>query len=303
LNYIKSLFDDNLLFAAITNKNDRKSIWRSLTAIRGLVPTLDSFFQDVKFLKPISKAMKHFLGEPSQKYFLGSTIDTTLTECFSGENQTSGRLLLQQSDTKLTAVSGNASDQVKFGNLILWLFAARHWPQMIEECPRTEKGAAILRPLKPNEATWHVFAVLALQLGYSSNRIRELALTKPLEKFRPAMVGSEGRPIFTTLDSGEDLDRRWGRVFQKAHEFDRQFLFLNMLYEQDKSIGMGISSFYVRQSVWFAFFERILPSQSVVHEPNVNPFRSLIDASNSTVSLEAIGMSEFIPALQSTLTR
>ncbi|KAF2185944.1 hypothetical protein K469DRAFT_687747 [Zopfia rhizophila CBS 207.26] len=116
----------------------------------------------------------------------------------------------------------------------------RHWPHLVKECPRTEKGAKKLTPTEPYEATW-----------YSSNRIRELTTRTPSKKFQPVMPGA--KPLFVTSNSGENLQR----------------------------IGKGISSFYVRQSVWFAFFEPTLPSQSVIHEPNSNPFRTLIGPSSS----------------------
>ncbi|OCK76193.1 hypothetical protein K432DRAFT_463895, partial [Lepidopterella palustris CBS 459.81] len=266
LRFLKNLFDEGVLFSAITNEHQRSHIWRNLTSTWGLIPTLHSFFEDVKYLEPLTKVMKRLLEDPSRGGSFKGTIDTALSNCFSGKNQTEGVLQLQRSDTKFTAISGNAADQVRFGSLMLWLYSMRHWPQMIGECPRAEKGAKRLTPTESDEATWYVFAVLALQLGYDSNKIRELTAKKPTKRFQPVIADPEARPLFTTSDPGESLQRRCGRVYQNAYAADRQFLFLDILYNHDRSIGRGISSFYVRQSVWFAFFEPFSPSQSVIRE-------------------------------------
>jgi len=41
---------------------------------------------------------------------------------------------------------------------------------------------------EPNDAVWYSFTVLALKLGYSSNRIRELASVYLSKRFIPARV-------------------------------------------------------------------------------------------------------------------
>ncbi|KAF2193579.1 hypothetical protein K469DRAFT_691130 [Zopfia rhizophila CBS 207.26] len=220
-----------------------------------------SFFEDVKFIRPIVKAMKQLLADYSQGESFEGTIDVALTDCFYRENQTEGVLKLQQSDTEFTAVSGTAADQ----------------PDLVKECPRTEKGAKKLTPWEPQEVKWYVFALLARQFGYSSNRIRQLTSQTPSQEFQPVLPDLSGRPLFTTHDSGETLQRRCGRVFQNAYTADRRYLFLDMLYNHHQGIGKGISSFYVRQSVWFAFFKAILPSQIASNVLISNPFRSLID--------------------------
>ncbi|KAF2187217.1 hypothetical protein K469DRAFT_686389 [Zopfia rhizophila CBS 207.26] len=140
--------------------------------------------------------------------------------------------------------------------------SARHWPDLIKECPRTEKGEKKLTPREPQEVKW----------------IRQMTSQTPSQEFQPVLPDLDGKPLFTTHDSGETLQRRCGRAFQNAYTADRQHLFLEMLYNHHQGISKGISSFYVRQSVWFAFFEPILPSQIASNVLISDPFRSLIDA-------------------------
>ncbi|KAF2181292.1 hypothetical protein K469DRAFT_590091, partial [Zopfia rhizophila CBS 207.26] len=180
--FLQRHFDDGVLFASITNANQRMQIWRNLTSIYGLIPTLRSFFEDVKFIRPIAKAMKRLLADYSRGESFEGTIDVAFTDRFCGENQTKGVLKLQRSDIEFTAVSGTAADQLRFGNLMLWLYSARHWPDLIKECPRTEKGEKKLTPREPQEVKWYVFALLARQLGYSSNRIRQMTSQTPSQE-------------------------------------------------------------------------------------------------------------------------
>ncbi|KAF2184510.1 hypothetical protein K469DRAFT_454143, partial [Zopfia rhizophila CBS 207.26] len=183
LMFLQRRFNNSVLFASITNADQRMQIWRNLTSIYGLIPTLRSFFEDVKFIRPIAKAMKQLLADYSQGESFKGTIDVALTDRFCGENQTKGVLKLQRLDTKFTAVSGTVADQLRFGNLMLWLYGARHWPDLVKACPRTEKGAKMLTPREPQEVKWYVFTLLARQLGYSSNRIRQLTSQTPSQEF------------------------------------------------------------------------------------------------------------------------
>ncbi|OCK73850.1 hypothetical protein K432DRAFT_311912, partial [Lepidopterella palustris CBS 459.81] len=167
--YLRALFEEGLLFKAITDKESRENIWRNLTTIQGLIPTLHTFFEDVKYLGPPAKVMKGLLGEAFQ-----GTVDAALENCFSGINQTEGHFRLQRSENKLLWVQGSVADQVQFGNLTLWLFAMRYCFEMAGECPRKDRGSKKPVAKEPNDALWYSLALLALELGYDSDRIREL---------------------------------------------------------------------------------------------------------------------------------
>jgi hypothetical protein len=82
-----------------------------------------------------------------------------------------------------------------------------------------------------------------------------------------AQAAMSGPPIYTkqTLlvdEPGEALERRCGCAFENAYKHDRKFLFLDVLYDPVVGEGKSISSFYVRSSVYFAFFRRPIYSSS-----------------------------------------
>jgi hypothetical protein len=66
-----------------------------------------------------------------------------------------------------------------------------------------------------------------------------------------------GEPRFFVEGLGEKPKRRCGRTFEFAYNYDQQFLFLNTLCDLDLVMGSGISSLFVRMSVYVAFFGSI----------------------------------------------
>jgi hypothetical protein len=87
-----------------------------------------------------------------------------------------------------------------------------------------------------------------------------------MAKTRAAVVEKEReyiRPPFVVDGEGESLPRRCGRFFQNAYEHDRNHLFLDVLYHPSNAIGKGITSLFVRRSVYFAFFGNLVPHAKV----------------------------------------
>jgi hypothetical protein len=148
---------------------------------------------------------------------------------------------------------------------------------------------------------WYNFAALADKLGFESEHIDRLKTLNPdrevarkallmardpryfkyneaaLERFQDQMVDmfrtavdvppTYIKPPLLVDGPGEALQRRCGRTFQIAYENDRDFIFLDVLYDPRSGEGKGISSFFVRTSVYFAFFGR-LQDNSAVNPPS-----------------------------------
>lgn len=142
--------------------------------------------------------------------------------------------------------------------------------------------------------TWYRFALLADRLGFDSEVIRQLKADDPyriearnfllkhnppeLYTFDPqlfeecveqiartrAAAVEKGqwyiKPPMVVDGPGEPLPRRRGRFFQTAYEYERNYLFLDILYDAADARGKGITSLFVRRSAYFAFFGRRVPS-------------------------------------------
>ena len=86
-----------------------------------------------------------------------------------------------------------------------------------------------------------------------------------IAKTRAAVVEKDGqciKPLLVVDGPGESLPRRCGRFFQAAYEYDRNYLFLDVLYDATDVRGRGVTSFFVRRSTYFAFFGLSVPIAS-----------------------------------------
>lgn len=279
-------FRKGKLFHDIQRQQDRQSIWKNLQEVPGLIPSMYSFFEDFKYVNPLAKILKRLFGKTKD------TVYQAMGQIFSGCNQKDDEYIVQQSERSFRSESGNLSDQFEFGYRQVWLYSWRHFTELIEECPRKEDGQPTPVPQEPDEVLWYEFAVLANKLGFKSEQISRLMSPNPdrevarkallkgrdpryfkygeadFERFQDQLVDMYRAaihvpptyimPPLLINGPGESLKRRCGRVYQKAYEDDRDFLFLDVLYSPRKGEGEGVSSFYVRMSVYFAFFGKPL---------------------------------------------
>ncbi|KAH6665196.1 hypothetical protein B0J14DRAFT_236708 [Halenospora varia] len=87
-----------------------------------------------------------------------------------------------------------------------------------------------------------------------------------------------GQPTLLVDGPGEAVSRRCGRIFENAHLCTRKYLFLRSIYKPTISKGDGISSFFVRRSVFFAFFRRPPKDSLFERQGQNNPPPDLEDA-------------------------
>ena len=287
--FLKSLFDSGKLFSRISEEEKRRSIWKNIATITCLIPSLYTLFEDLKLLSPCVKIMKALIEPP----FKGSLHDM-MEQRFSGANQTTGEIVTQETETVFSTRAGSGADQFEFGYRQLYLFALRHFARMIGECAKKEKDRPKPTIEEPDPVTWHRFALLADRLGFDSEIIRKLKTDDPFRaearnfvlKHNPPELYDLNPEVFencveqlararaeavekqrqyikppAVVDGpGESLPRRCGRFFQTAYEYERNYLFLGVLYDGTNARGKGITSIFVRRSIYFAFFGRRLPN-------------------------------------------
>jgi len=125
--------------------------------------------------------------------------------------------------------------------------------------PREPKGKELLARLMVNtdETVLRDFVDLADWLGFGSPEITAL---KQCPKSTVARARSErSKPLLVTDGAGEIKKRRCGLPRVEDYVEDGEFLFVNHLHNEEEEQGEGITSFFVRKSVYFAFFGRSLP--------------------------------------------
>lgn len=303
LSDLRTLFEKGKLFPEIRGEEMRQPIWERISQIACIIPSLYTLFKDLKLLSPCVKIVKVLIEQP----FKGSLHDV-MAQHFVGVNQTPGWVVFQDTETIFSTYEGSTLDQFEFGYRQLYLFALRHFPQMIGECPKKEKDRPTPTIEEPDPVTWHRFALLANRLGFNSKAIEQLKANDPysiearnfllkrnppelyifdrqlfedcveqMAKARAAVVEKDRQytwPSVVVDRVGEPLSRRCGRFFQTAYENERKYLFLEVLYNAPDATGRGITSFFVRKSTYFAFFGRRIPgatAEAPGGRPTPNP--------------------------------
>jgi hypothetical protein len=287
------------LFHLIRAQHQRDMIWTRLSSIEDPIPTIHTLFEDVKYLRPLQRAVRKLL--PSD--FKG-TIRKALRRAFTGTHQEEGVFKVQTGEQKFTSCTGSVEDQIWSGILHLWLYAMRHFDRLVGECPKKEEKQALPAPQKPSSLLWHRFGLLADAVGFATKEIKILIQKNPdAEVAYAALLEARDSDYFTYDESlvlrhlrrmkrmfdtaiekpdpggqptllvdgpGEAVSRRCGRIFENAHSRTRKYLFLRSIYEPTVGEGDGISSFFVRRSVFFAFFGRP-PKNSLFERQGGNP--------------------------------
>ena len=299
LELLRGPMQNKKLFPLIRAQNQREMIWTRLSSIEDPIPTIHTLFEDVKYLRPLQRAIRKLL--PSD--FKG-TIRKALRRAFTGTHQEGGVFKVQTGAQKFTFCTGSVEDQVWYGILHLWLYAMRHFDRLVGECPKKEEKQALPAPQKPSSLLWHKFGLLADTLGFATKEIKILKQKNPDAEVAYAALLEARDPDYFTYDEsfvlrhlrrmkrmfdtaiekpdpggqptllvdgpGEAVSRRCGRIFENAHSRTRKYLFLRSIYEPTIGEGDGISSFFVRRSVFFAFFGRP-PKNSLFEQQGGNP--------------------------------
>ncbi len=237
------------IFGAFSEQ-ERVAIWGRLQAVDGLIPSLFTFFEDVKYLEACANCVKRLVSLSPR-----DTVSTALEKAFCDANQRADRAVIQVTESSFTSSPASLADRVDLGYRQLHAYAMRHYLQM----PREPKGKELLARLMVNtdETVLRDFADLADRLGFGSPEITAL---KQCPKSTVARARSErSKPLLVTDGAGEIKKRRCGLPRVEDYVEDGEFLFVNHLHNEEEEQGEGITSFFVRKSVYFAFFGRSLP--------------------------------------------
>ena len=232
------------IFSAFSEE-DRAGIWARVQAVDDLIPSLDTLFENLKYLKVLTDCMTRLVS-PSP----GDTVSTALFKAFSDTNQRPDRAIIQVTESSFSSSPASSADQADLGVRQLYAYAMRHYLQM----PRDLKGKELLARHTTNvdQTVLHEFADLAERLGFESAEITAL---KENPQTRDARNSSEtSKPLLITDGAGVKKKRRCGLPSVEEYTKDSEFLFINHLHNVDEEQGEGLTSFFVRKSIYFAFF-------------------------------------------------
>lgn len=277
--------------------SERKDIWKRLKKRKTIISSLDHFFQNMWYLEACANCMKR-LAVPTKDH---PSIKIALMRLFEPDHG-NNNCIIQTSETDFRQQSGTQADRAELGYRQLWLYAMRHYPKI----PRPSGGDDLVAKPdceKADDTVLHGLAVLAQRLGFNSPNIQQLAEQSPdrqiardvLLKARPpghyrfnggtfeSLVTricdcfSEAIPIDQQASQEPIRSRepkpkaRRGLPHRRDQKRDSRFLFLDNLHSSDLQLGGKVTTFFVRQCVYSAFFGR-LPDSSPVNAMKSQPF-------------------------------
>ena len=248
-NVLQGQLQGGLIFGAFSDQA-RADIWTRLRAVEGLIPSLFTFFKDVLYLEALAGCMTRLI-----RLLPGDTVFTALGRAFSDTNERSERAVIQVAESHFASCPTHSFDAIDLGYRQLFAYVMRHHPQM----PRDSKGKELLaRPTANIDGTvLGEFADLAKRLGFHSPKITAL---KQNPRARIAKTPSDNsKPLLVTDGAGVKKKRRCGLPSVLEHMEDRESLFINHLHDGDEEQGEGITSFFVRKSIYLAFFGKLSP--------------------------------------------
>ncbi|GLA10289.1 hypothetical protein AnigIFM60653_002384 [Aspergillus niger] len=242
--YLRSrMMDDRTLFPSIDDSDTRAALWERLKQIDTPIPTLGTFFQDLRFLGIASKVMKALLLPPED---LGSKKAKKITiDCELGtQHRADGSVSLRE--TRL---------QVRRGLHELWRFSFQYGLDMTEIArrqPHKRKKACSSYPV-PNCSTsvdrmalWRHFFWLADQHGF---RIPAIAEFMPGRVTLPTPQTPEG---LGSTEQDEAVNRRCGIPYADTVDADRFALEGNRLWQPWEA--PQVTTVFFRQSQFQTFF-------------------------------------------------
>ncbi|KFX88223.1 hypothetical protein O988_09106, partial [Pseudogymnoascus sp. VKM F-3808] len=97
---------------------------------------------------------------------------------------------------------------------------------------------------------------------------------------------SQSSPPLVTSGPGVPRANRCGTPHRRAYEEDRTSLFINHLHDGRQDRGEGITPFYVRRSVYFAFFGK--PETAPLNDHSTRGYSSESSSADSFLSKSAI---------------
>ncbi|GKZ98645.1 hypothetical protein AnigIFM59636_005045 [Aspergillus niger] len=207
------MMDDRTLFPSIDDSDTRAALWERLKQIDTPIPTLGTFFQDLRYLGVASKVMKTLLLPPED---LGSKKAKKITiDCELGtQHRADGSVSLRE--TRL---------QVRRGLHELWRFSFQYGLDMTEVArrqPRKRKKACssyfvpnCSTSVDDRMALWRHFFWLADQHGF---RIPAIAEFMPGRVTLPTPQTPEG---LGSTEQDEAVNRRCGIPYADTVDADR----------------------------------------------------------------------------------
>ena len=244
------LMERGEIFPSQIDRGMRKVLTENICNFPGVIPSLWTFFETLKYLEPLCKALRQLLGEQMKR-----TIRSSLTGLFSAPSK--NMVQLNETEDVEIKVALSHQDAMMVAYTELWAFCSRHFDGLTACTPRMEIGGPKPHVRGPNPVAWQHLAKFALSRGFQIQHAQALVAKEEschsqlaLEYLRKAkpMCSNFSRDhvqrVVTAIRSDESaetceavlvlphlsVDRRSGRPFERDFTKEKEIMFLPQLY-------------------------------------------------------------------------
>ncbi|KAK6437814.1 hypothetical protein LTR95_005989 [Oleoguttula sp. CCFEE 5521] len=281
---IQKLIANKSIFAGLPDEHARQTIAGNLASLPLMIPSLYTFFEDIKFLEPCAKAMRSLLPSKTCLGTGSSIMNAWKGNYFHTLGTTTCLVEYAKCDTRLESIATkDMAFALKYCQL--WLFALRNFQHITNTATRKDRDRDKPVVLQPSPTIHHAFGRLATDLGFRV--LEDISLHS--EHHHAAAVSQfcqqhgydmQSQPHVTdTLlaavaklrnvrqavgvgnFSGEHpltLAQRCGRPFEGDHERDSPCMFLPQMHSKPISQAANISTFYRKWNMFRAFFGTLI---------------------------------------------
>ncbi|KAK4982611.1 hypothetical protein LTR50_007666 [Elasticomyces elasticus] len=273
---IEDAISEGSIFAGVRDEDLRSRVFRNFCSVPGLVPSLHTFFENLKYLEPCCTVLKRLLNPGNKK-----TIWRGLTGCYYRPDQPVAECA--EDDRRQHSPTDLATDR-SLAYKQLWLFAMRHFPEMTAVAPRKELGKGKPGVKQSSPILWQRFGDLAVSLGFRTRQALDLQREDPSKALAVQLAHSIDSAtaaddvLVTRLASlvrqirarhktpsvfgfafGSDardtpVDRSYGRPLEDSHNADRSALFLPVLWRDYGPPSTYITSLMAKRDMFTGFF-------------------------------------------------
>jgi hypothetical protein len=116
------------------SQQEREAIWSESRSIDYLIPSLFTFFEDLKYLRACADCLKRLVKLSRRK-----TVRTALGQKFPYVEEAGDEYVLEVAESTIVDRSGRAVDRLDLRYRHLWAFAMRHYPEMPTDAKKKSK--------------------------------------------------------------------------------------------------------------------------------------------------------------------
>lgn len=268
---------------------ERRSIWTRMKDFDVLVPSLYTFFEDFKYLESCAHCVKRLFGPSTSIWQSMSSMFVPLSDSQDNHPE-AGEGIIQTSESTFRRQQATDLERLKTGYLQVWLYAMRHYTLMPPDPKKEDDLLAKPARAKPDRRAIYEMAELARRLGFKSTEIEGLVNSSPDHQIARAALLQARKPdryrydreqfnflidqivgcfAHAVPDQPDPLQElladstvkprvRSGVPQTRTQKQDNPLLFLDYLHAEVE-VANTITSFFVRRSVYFAFFGKPTP--------------------------------------------